>query len=292
MGMGSATASPAGASTPTKLYACYSNTTDALSYLNYPTVKKCASGSTLISWNITGAQGAQGAKGAQGSAGAQGAQGAKGSTGSKGPQGSAGAQGVKGAQGAQGAQGAAGAKGSKGPAGAQGAQGAPGANGAVALYSGKLNYSDNSPPGRSYSPGVSEVVATLSPPAGSYAVNVDATVGTFTGSVRCHAFAHSLSGRSTSSTNVAHNAVSQKYVTVAMTGGMTIKSGSIIEVDCFAPQPEPNDLAVLNVQITATQVNTFTGEPNHAAHVRARPLNSFTTPLVPLPRADKIARRR
>src|ERR1700683_1884540 len=76
MGFGAATAGPAGASSPTKIYACYSDLSDALSYLNYPTVKSCASGSTRISWNITGAQGAQGAKGARGSQGATGPQGA------------------------------------------------------------------------------------------------------------------------------------------------------------------------------------------------------------------------
>jgi hypothetical protein len=37
-----AAASPATSST--KIYACYSDSTDALTYLNYPTVKKCASG--------------------------------------------------------------------------------------------------------------------------------------------------------------------------------------------------------------------------------------------------------
>ena len=70
-----------------KIYACYSDTTGALARLDYPKVKKCPSGETLISWNASGPQGAQGAKGAQGAIGAQGAEGAQGARGAAGPQG-------------------------------------------------------------------------------------------------------------------------------------------------------------------------------------------------------------
>jgi hypothetical protein len=34
-----------------KIYACYSDSTGSLSYLNYPTVNKCARGGIRISWN-------------------------------------------------------------------------------------------------------------------------------------------------------------------------------------------------------------------------------------------------
>jgi hypothetical protein len=69
-----------------KIYACYSDTTGALSHLDYPTVKKCPSGGTLISWNASGPQGSRGAKGSQGAKGAQGAEGAQGARGAAGPQ--------------------------------------------------------------------------------------------------------------------------------------------------------------------------------------------------------------
>jgi hypothetical protein len=158
----------------------------------------------------------------------------------------------------------------------------------VALYSRKLKSS----PILSYSAGVSHVVATLSPPPGSYAVNVDATVATAGGYVLCHAFAHSSSsGHNTSPTNLAVQGDTRFYGTVGMTGGMRIASGSTIEVDCRGSK---SDFQVQNLAITATQVNTITqpDAPNHAARVRAKPLNSFTKPLVPLTRADKVARRR
>ena len=115
------------ATAPAKIYACYSDKTNELFRLNYPTTKKCPSGETMLSWNI---QGPQGATGAQGKTGAQGAAGAQGATGKTGAQGAAGAQGATGAQGAAGAQGARGAQGAQGAAGAQGATGAQGAAGA------------------------------------------------------------------------------------------------------------------------------------------------------------------
>jgi Collagen triple helix repeat (20 copies) len=154
IGPGAAAASSAGgptrpAPTPTstsKIYACYSDSTDALSYLDYPTDKTCPSGQTMVEWNKPGAagsrgsQGAQGAQGAtgrtgpQGAAGAPGAQGARGKEGGAGTQGAAGAAGAAGTAGAGGAAGAAGTSGSKGvtgPAGAAGPQGRTGPQGTV-----------------------------------------------------------------------------------------------------------------------------------------------------------------
>jgi hypothetical protein len=342
IGMGAATVGPAGANTPAKIYACYSDTTDALSYLNYPTVTTCPSGSSRISWNVTGAQGAQGAQGSTGSKGAQGAagaQGARGSTGSKGPQGTAGAQGAegvpgaqgatgsKGAQGGPGAQGAAGAQGAVGPTGSKGVQGAtgaqgapgaqgaagatgpkgspgpqgfrgspgaPGANGAVTLYSQKVSSSL-----AEYSGGVSQVVGTISALPGYYAVNVDATVRAQYGGAQCRAVDHSSrSGDSTSPTNRAFQPPGAGYVTLPMTGGMFVAPGSTIEVDCLASQARSsqgsaeNVLFVRDLAITATQVNSRQGGPEHATRVRAKPLNSFMKSLPPLSRADKLPRRR
>jgi len=147
----------------TTVFACYSNTTDALQYLK-PPATTCPTGTTLLSWSQTGPQGPQGPQGAKGfnSCGAWssttayavgdvvGYSGASwiakvANTGStpaisntnwftvaaRGAVGAPGAQGAQGAAGAQGAQGktGSGAQGVQGPAGPQGAQGTTGATG-------------------------------------------------------------------------------------------------------------------------------------------------------------------
>jgi hypothetical protein len=112
-----------------KVYACYSDSTDELSYLNYPKVKTCAPGETLIFWNVPGPQGARGAQGATGPRGATGALGRPGAQGKAGPAGAQGATGARGAPGTQGAAGPQGLMGATGPRGARGVQGALGATG-------------------------------------------------------------------------------------------------------------------------------------------------------------------
>jgi len=111
----------------TTIFACYSDSTDALSYLK-PPATSCPSGSTKISWAEAGPPGAQGKAGAQG---AQGKSGANGAQGTQGAQGEAGATGAQGAQGAQGATGVQGAQGKAGATGAQGATGVLGPQGAT-----------------------------------------------------------------------------------------------------------------------------------------------------------------
>jgi hypothetical protein len=177
----------------TKIYACYSDTTGALARLDYPTVKKCPGGGTLISWNASGPQGARGAKGSQGAIGAQGAAGGKGARGAAGPQGAQGVAGPEGARGAQGAagtngpqgsagpqgstgpQGASGAKGARGSAGTRGPQGAQGPAGPVAgfLAKGQLKLSTGLLSGVPISH--SQVVASFQPGSGDYAVNATIT---------------------------------------------------------------------------------------------------------------------
>ncbi len=183
-----------------KIYACYSDTTGTLARLDYPKVKKCPSGETLISWNASGPQGAQGAKGSQGAIGARGAEGAQGARGAAGPQGAqgwAGPQGARGAQGAAGtngsqgsagpqgptgAQGASGTKGAQGSPGTQGPQGAPGAHGPAGPVAGflarrQVNLATGLQSGAPISR--SQVVASLQPGPGDYAVN--ATITAFGG---------------------------------------------------------------------------------------------------------------
>jgi hypothetical protein len=117
------------ATAPAKIYACYSDKTDALSYLNYPTVTKCPSGETRVSWNTVGPQGAQGARGPKRAQGAQGAQGVRGPQGAQGPQGSQGPPGPQGSAGPQGGQGPKGSQGARGARGRRGARGTPGSQG-------------------------------------------------------------------------------------------------------------------------------------------------------------------
>jgi len=109
------------------IYACYSNTTKALS----ETTKTagCKTGFTELSWNAKGPQGPQGPQGAKGAQGPAGPQGVTGPQGAVGPQGPAGPQGAKGGQGATGPQGAPGSQGATGPQGAPGSQGATGPQG-------------------------------------------------------------------------------------------------------------------------------------------------------------------
>jgi hypothetical protein len=146
---------------------------------------------------------------------------------------------------------------------------------------------------------VSQVVGSLAPLPGYYAVNIDATVATPEGNLFCHAVDHSSrSGDSTSPTNLGYNEYAGKYATFDMTGGMFVAPGSTIEVDCMASKARSpqgsvdNSLQVHDLTITATQVNSRQGGPEHGARVRAKPLNSFMKSLPPLSRADKLLRRR
>jgi collagen triple helix repeat protein len=111
-GTSGSAAHAAGAATTGKIYACYSDSTKKLFYLNYPKVKNCPAGQTRLSWNAQGPQGSQGSRGARGPQGSAGPQGPRGV---RGPQGSAGPQGPQGATGPQGAAGPQGPRGPQGP---------------------------------------------------------------------------------------------------------------------------------------------------------------------------------
>jgi hypothetical protein len=63
-----------------------------------------------------------------------------------------------------------------------------------------------------------------------------------------------------------------------MTGGMFLLPGSTIQVYCEASRGvsrSTNLLVFHSLAITATQVSTIVDAPDHAARVRAKPLNSF-----------------
>jgi hypothetical protein len=95
----------AGTATAGKIYACYSDSTKKLFYLNYPKVKNCPAGQTRLSWNAQGPQGRQGSRGPRGPQGSAGPQGPRGPVGPQGPRGATGAQGAPGPQGPRGPQG-------------------------------------------------------------------------------------------------------------------------------------------------------------------------------------------
>jgi hypothetical protein len=126
----SAGSSGVSASATARIYACYSDKTSELTYLDEAKSTTCPTGETRISWS---AQGPQGANGAEGRTGAQGAQGATGTTGARGRPGSQGAPGAQGNRGGQGTAGPQGAAGAQGPQGAQGSRGARGAQGPTGL---------------------------------------------------------------------------------------------------------------------------------------------------------------
>jgi len=300
----------AGAAT-TKIYACYSDTSNELFYLNYPTDKTCPSGDTMISWNSKGAQGAQGTTGAQGATGAQGpngAQGSQGATGKAGPQGAQGAagpqgtpgsqghqgaQGFQGAQGPQGLQGATGVTGVQGSQGHQGAQGTPGTPGTQGSQGAK---GATGPPaaipeynvanGGEEVVGDSEtVVATLAPGVGVFNVEATATAAS-PGPLRCDAYIMSRSSRTALYTNPGTATESN---TLTVQGPMILShSSSVINLECYAASLRPT--AASGTTITAVRVTSATGTYTfgpRSGEIR-RPAHRFVHPR-PYPIARKPA---
>jgi hypothetical protein len=258
---GVAAASAAGGTAPHAnitsgvIYACYSNTTKALS----ETTKTagCKAGFTELSWN---AKGPQGAKGAQGAAG---------------PQGPQGPQGVKGAAGPQGAQGA------KGPQGATGPQG-PAGTGAGYYVAG--HYAPGSAPAISSTP---KVVAAISPASSGYFVvngglNVEIPDRN---AYRCFIADRSSprggSGLNSPTTSeITYPADPDRYVT--MLGAMFAGPDSPIELICNSTSRShpANRASVSNYEITAVRVTSLNGQlANHKpAH---RPVMNHFTPRRP-----------
>ena len=231
------------------IYACYSNTTKALS----ETTKTigCKTGFTELSWN---AKGPQGAKGAQGAAG---------------PQGPAGPQGAKGAQGAAGPQGAKGAQGAAGPQGAVGPQGpaGPAAGNAVGRFSVPIGIPTNS----------STIVASIAPPqGGAFIVNGTATGQKFSsgGFLACRLVNESLrTGSLFSPTPYGYNNTGFTYGTAATGGAMFASASDPIQLRCLTNAS--SGASVINATINDTLVTSLSGAPAHKpAH---RPLaNKFT----------------
>jgi hypothetical protein len=253
---GAEAASAAGARAPQitttgTIYACYSNTTKALS----ETTKSagCKSGFTELSWNAKGPQGAKGAQGATG------------------PQGPQGPQGVKGAAGPQGAQGAKGVQGATGPQGPAGT----GAGYYVAAH-----YTPGSAPAISSSP---KVVAAFSPASSGYFV-VNGGLNVITpdrNGYRCF-IADRSSSRGGSGLNspttsvITYHADPDRYVT--MLGAMFAGPDSPIELICNStsrshPGSRPN---VSNYEITAVRVTSLNGQLANRKPAHRRVMNHFT----------------
>lgn len=213
-------AGPAGAATPSKLYACYSDKTKAL-YYSKPGAK-CATGFTQISWNKVGPQGAQGKPGAQGSQGLQG---------------------VPGTQGNQGNQGAQGARGTQGGQGSQGNQGSPGPAGAVA------GYTKTAAPGV-IAKSVSTVVDSFTPStSGYFAIDGAATV-----SPRSGAYAVCRNGvQGAASTENQFDNIDGHTMVIATNGIVHAKTGEAIEEVC---QAVGGTASITDVQMTAVQLSS------------------------------------
>ena len=294
VGAGALGASAAGAATSSKIYACYSTKTDALTYLDYPKVTTCARGETRISWNASGPQGAKGAKGAQGSAGSQGLKGAQGSIGVQGPQGaqaSAGSQGTQGHQGAQGAQGAqasAGSQGTQGHQGAQGAQGAQasagsqgaqGAQGAGTVQGYSLKESLILPPLKSGNPQPT-LIARFSPGAGDFDVNAEITAHANSHAVSVDCWAQVKSQNRSSVSVVKSTTMPQVAYTPASTSvnlGVAgflepLRRSAGVSLICEATGGGASGAALAKAAFTMTTVSSVTG---HTATIH----NSFHDPL-------------
>jgi hypothetical protein len=251
-------ASAAGAphlTTTGTIYACYSNTTKALS----ETTKTagCKTGFTELSWNAKGPQGPQGPQGAQG---ANGPQGAKGAQGPAGPQGGAGPQGVKGPQGAAGPQGAV------GPQGATGPQGAPGAI---------ADFTYDHFGGVGIRPGA--VVASVTPASsGLYNVTATEVAGRNSGAAAwiCNIDGHSAGGSPVSFGGGEVSTAASGFFTGGGTGAAFGGPSSPIRLLCLGATPGSQ---VIEADLTAVRVSSVngaavTGRPAH------RPIMNHFTP--------------
>jgi Collagen triple helix repeat (20 copies) len=260
-----------------KIYACYSKTTDALSYLNYPTVKNCTTGETRISWNAAGRQGAKGATGAQG------AQGAAGTKGSRGPQGAAGAAGAQGAAGAKGAQGAAGSQGVAGPQGAPGPEGPPGSTLAMVAE----HFSGSGAIGIG---GAATVVAAVGvSSSGEYVVAGTATgiKNASDGYLICRVVDVSSNGAVFAATPWGYNNTAFTYGTMAENGGMFASFRNIIEEQCETNVASAG-VSVITATLTATLADDIDGTTRAKPGSR-KPINSYLGPAA-RPRRGKSDR--
>ena len=241
------------------IYACYSNSTKALS----ETTKTagCKTGFTELSWN---AKGPQGAKGAQGAAGPQGPVGPPGAKGAQGATGPVGPPGAKGAQGATGPQGAAGPQGATGPQGAPG----PAAGNTTGRYSNNPIF---------ISPGVSTVVASIAPAVGGgFLVQGTATGQKFSsgGFLACRLVDESLrTGSLSSPTPYGYNNTGFTYGTMATGGDMFASASDPIQLRCLTNAS--SGASVITATINDTLVTSLNGGNAHKpAH---RPLaNKFS----------------
>jgi len=310
--LGAGTIAAAAAS---KVYACYSDATDALSYLNYPTVKTCASGETMISWNVQGAQGKTGAQGVQGASGPQGVQGTAGSQGAAGPQGPAGPagpQGTPGAQGGRGGKGAQGAAGQPGPQGTTGAPGPQGPQGAPAMGTGEEYYQSVA---YSQAPLINyglTVVARWRPAAGWYAdtaavtvepnggneyfacdlreVNESVSSGHYTSSGSYNFGTYNYAGATDGhKVTVTATAIQNPTTSSFTSHGYRFETGRSVEVVCIAYSG--SGLRALGVDITGTPLagTGYTNAPNNKFHKVGPIRRSTPAAALRLPHAERSA---
>jgi hypothetical protein len=242
----SAAGAPHLATATVTIYACYSNTTKALSETTK--ANGCKTGFTELSWNAKGPQGPQGATGPQGPAGPQGA------------------------KGTSGARGATGAQGATGPQGPQGAQGPPGA---VAGYAYEHSPSSLLPIG-------SETVVASVTPATSGWYNVTAATRAGLADSKfvawgCWAADQSSQGTYLSSTPPGSASVTG-IVTAATTGAVFAGPFSPIEMVCR--KYTSNTVYALHTDLTATGLSSVT---RNGARYTAKPahrpvMNRFIPP--------------
>jgi Collagen triple helix repeat (20 copies) len=273
---------PASAATAGKIYACYSDSTKKLFYLDYPKVKNCPAGQTRLSWNAQGRQGPQGNRGARGPQGSAGPQGPRGSAGPQGPRGSAGPQGPQGATGPQGA------------AGPQGPPGPPGPPTQASPYVFSKSYASTSRPVINKSSTVLDsffspiVLSTeASGGAGTWAVNATVTVQNGTTSsaqVACRLAQTDFYSSSPSRTFGAgpwnyETAVKGHPATIAITGVLRTRysapnSGSLMAVQCRASSGTNVHATNTTVVITSAAGKKSISPYNQPAH----PHNQFIHP--------------
>jgi Collagen triple helix repeat (20 copies) len=234
------------------IYACYSNTTKALSETTK--AKGCKTGFTELSWNAKGPQGPKGPQGA------------------KGPRGSAGPQGAKGPQGPQGA---------KGPQGPQGAMGPPGAIADFMTQRHSDQHLD-----------VKTVVASVTPSVyGEYNVTDTVVAGGFGTPIvfiSCSVVRISLSARYVSSLKGGYFETTSGTVDdIAGTGALSGGPSSPILLRCTTNNPSAT---AYQADLTAVSVDSVNGAAARPKPVHRQILNQFK-PRLSLPAAPPARSR-
>jgi Collagen triple helix repeat (20 copies) len=228
-----------------KIAGCVAVKSRAVTVLNTTGRKKCAAGTTRITWNLPGPKGPHGSPGPVGLAGPDG------------PPGPPGVQGVRGAKGATGPVGDPGPAGQLGNIGATGPKGPKGATGATgpaksaSVYTGYRSQFSEKTVGASYT----ELTQTPELPAGTYLVTAAATIDNPHGDViRCRIEYGSGSVGYGAGDDAWLGDTNLDSASIAATDAVTVKANQRIGYYCSDDDTGSGDAVNNYVALTAVPV--------------------------------------